>query len=151
MSNVLLLFRAGPRPEGPAAGRHHVAVPRPVFRIEPDLAHGLATLDANQLPGGFGPMYLVTIFLVLTFLFSANTWTRASRVSVALPVATRTTWLVRTASLISVAVATVFSMALALGLSLRPTTISLNPVIALAALRATATAALRPLVPTPPR
>lgn len=110
------------------------------FRIEPDLAHGLATLNADDLPGGFGPMYLAVMFLVLTLVLSANAWTRASRVSVGLPLATRTTWLIRTASLIAVAIATILSMTLVLGVSLLPTAVILNPVIALTALRAAAAA-----------
>ena len=123
-----------------------------LFRIEPDLADGLSTLNADDLPGGFGPMYLAVVVLVLTFVLSANAWTRASRISISLPLSTRTTWLVRTASLIAVAVATILSMALVLGLSLEPHDHLPQP-----GDRTRSTScdsdccAPRPLVPTPPR
>jgi hypothetical protein len=113
-----------------------------LFRIEPDLAHGLATLNADNLPGGFGPMYLVMMGLVVTFVLSANAWTRASRMSVSLPLPTRLTWSVRTASLAAVVVGANLATVLVLGLSVGPNGAAVNPVIALAALRATVTAVL---------
>ena len=113
-----------------------------LFRIEPDLAHGLATLTADDLPGGFGLMYLVMMGLVVTFVLSANAWTRASRVSVSLPIPTRLTWLVRTASLAAVVVGANLATVLVLGLSIGPNGAAVNPVITLAALRATVTAVL---------
>jgi hypothetical protein len=117
-----------------------------LFRIEPDLAHGLATLNGDDLPGGFAPMYLNVLLLIVTFVLSANGWTRASRLSVSLPLPTRLTWLVRTASLFAVILGTTLAMALVLGVSVGPDGAAVNPIIALAALRATVTAALLTLL-----
>jgi len=117
-----------------------------LFRIEPDLAHGLATLNADDLPGGFGPMYLVMMGVVLIFVLSANAWTRASRVSVSLPLPTRLTWLIRTASLAAVVVGANLATVLVLGLSVGPGGAAVNPVITLAALRATVTGVLLTLL-----
>ena len=113
-----------------------------LFRVEPDLAHGLAALNADDLPGGFGLMYLAVIGLVLTFVLTGNVWTRASRISASLPLPTRLTWSVRTASLFAVISGTVLTMALVLGLSFGPHGAVINPAIALAALRAMVTAVL---------
>lgn len=87
-------------------------------------------------------MYLVMVGLVVTFVFSANAWTRASRVSVSLPIPTRLAWLIRTASLAAVVVGANLATVLVLGLSLGPNGAAINPVIALAALRATVTSVL---------
>lgn len=113
-----------------------------LFRAAPTLGRSLAGLNYDDLPGGFAPMYLVGMMLVLTFVFASNSWTRASRFSVGLPVSTRRAWLIRTAILVAVAVATVVPMALMFGVSRHGAALTLNTAIVLAALRATVTTVL---------
>jgi hypothetical protein len=111
------------------------------LRMVPDITAAIAGLTADHLPGGFVPMYLLFTGMVATFVLGANAWTRSSRLALGLPVPTRQVWAVRTGSLVAVALLSIASLAAVMGLSLDPETrrLTMNAVIVLAAMRATAT------------
>jgi hypothetical protein len=111
-----------------------------LLRIAPDITHSLSHLSADELPGGFAPMYLMFAALVAIFVLAGNAWTRSSRLALALPLPTLQVWLVRTGSLIAIALLSIATLAVALGLSfdLEAHRLAMNSVIALAAARAAA-------------
>jgi len=112
------------------------------MRLVPEISENIARLAVDDLPGGFVPMYLLFTALAATFLLSANAWTRSSRLSLGLPLPTRQVWAVRTGSLAAVASMSIVTLAAVMGLSLDLETrsVTMNPVVALAAARAAVTA-----------
>ena len=115
-----------------------------LMRMMPDLGEHIAELAADDLPGGFAPMYLFFTALVATFVLGSNASTRSSRLALGLPLSTRRVWTVRTASLIGVDLVSISVLVAAMGLSvdLANTEVTMNPVIVLAAARAALTVVL---------
>jgi len=115
-----------------------------LMRLVPEISGDIARLTAEDLPGGFVPMYLLFTALIATFVLGANAWTRSSRLALGLPLPTRQVWTVRIGSLMVVALLSVATLAAALGLSLDFETrqVTVNTVIALTAARAAATSLL---------
>ena len=115
-----------------------------LFRLVPDISRGLTALDAEHLPGGLVPMYLVLTGLVITFVLSGNSWTRSSRLALGLPISARTAWTVRMVSLISIALLSTAALAIATGITvdLDRSSVAFNSVILLTAVRAFVTCVL---------
>lgn len=113
-----------------------------ILRVAPDLGERIVRLGMDDLPGGFVPFYLLLTGMTATFILGANAWTRSSRLALGLPLTTRKVWVIRTGSLVAVALLSVATLGATLGISIDPETrhLSMNPVIALAAARAAATA-----------
>jgi hypothetical protein len=112
-----------------------------LLRMVPDITQSVSQLSADELPGGFAPMYLMFTALIAIFVLAGNVWTRSSRLALALPLPTHQVWAVRTGSLIAVALISIATLAVVLGLSfdLEARRLMMNHVVALAAARATAT------------
>ena len=144
MSATLTLFRQDPSRGGLLRAIGSSLAVGLLMRVLPDLGEDIAELAADDLPGGFAPMYLVLTVLVVTLVLGANAWTRSSRLALGLPLSTRHVWTVRTASLIGVGLVSVSALAATMGLSVDLATkhVTMNPLIALAAARAAVTVVL---------
>ena len=144
MSSTLCLIRQDPARSGLLRA---VAISLAIgllMRVVPDLGEEFTRLSADNLPGGFAPMYLVFTALVATFVLGANAWTRSSRLALGLPLSTRRVWAVRIGSLAAVALLSIGALAAVTGLSfdLETRRLEMNAVVFLAAARAAATSLL---------
>ena len=144
MSSTLTLFRQDPARGGLLRAIGSSLVVGLLMRVPTVLGKDISELAADDLPGGFAPMYLVSTAFVVTLVLGANAWTRSSRLALGLPLSTRRVWTVRTASLIGVGLVSVSALAVTMGLSVDLATkhVTMNPLIALAAARAAVTVVL---------
>jgi hypothetical protein len=142
MNVTLCLFRQDPARGGLVRAIGSSLAAGFLMRLVPEISENIARLAVDDLPGGFVPIYLLFTALAATFLLSANAWTRSSRLALGLPLPTRHVWAVRTGSLAAVASMSIVTLAAVMGLSLDLETrsVTMNPVVALAAARAAATA-----------
>jgi hypothetical protein len=141
MSATLSLIRQDPARGGLVRAVLSCVAGGGILRIAPDLGERIVRLGTDDLPGGFVPFYLLLTAMTATFILGANAWTRSSRLALGLPLPTRKVWIIRTGSLVTVALLSVTTLAVTLGISIDLETrhVSMNPVIALAAARAAAT------------
>ena len=144
MSSTLCLFRQDPARGGLLRAIFVCLAVGAIMRAAPGLAEEITDLRVHNLPGGFGPMYLLMTALAVTLLLAANSWTRSSRLALGLPFTARRVWTVRTVSLIGVGLVSVSALTITMGLSvdLASKDLVMNPVIALAAARAAVTVVL---------
>jgi hypothetical protein len=144
MSSTLCLFRQDPARGGLLKAIISSLAVGLLMRIAPGLAEEISDLRVGDLPGGFAPMYVLLTALVVTFVLGANAWTRSSRLALGLPFSTRQVWTVRIVSLLGVALISVAALTVTMGLSvdLVSRQLTVNPVIALAGVRAAATVVL---------
>ena len=112
-----------------------------IMRLAPDLGNEAASLAAGDLPEGFVPFYLLFTGMVATFVLSSNAWTRSSRLALGLPLAAHRVWAVRTGLLVAVALVSIAALTAVMGLSfdIEASRLTVNPIIALAGVRAAAT------------
>jgi len=144
MSTTLCLIRQDPARGGLARAIVSCMAGGAIMRIAPDLGDQIPKLTLGDLPDGFVPFYLLFTAMVATFVLGGNAWTRSSRLALGLPISSRHVWMVRTTSLIGIALTSVATFAIVMGLSVdfAAMQFSLNPAIGLAGARSAATVVL---------
>jgi hypothetical protein len=112
-----------------------------IMRLAPGFGAEIPRLASDNLPGGFTPFYLLFTGMAAVFVLSSNAWTRSSRLTLALPLASRQVWTVRAVSLMAVALLSIAALAAVMGFSfdLETRKFTMNAIVALAAARAAAT------------
>ncbi|RLE32118.1 MAG: hypothetical protein DRJ61_10280 [Acidobacteria bacterium] len=115
-----------------------------MFRATPTMRATLANQPLTEAPGGFSLLFLMLLACLIVWTITGNSWTRSSRMGLALPLSPRQLWGVRFSSLVLLSWVPIIGLVIPLAphFSLSLGTWSLHPLVVSAAFRAASTMVL---------